>query len=295
MLRSMTGFGRASAEYADKTVTVEIRSVNSRYLDFTMKSPRSYAVLEPRIKQLLQEKAAVRGKVELSLSVEHRGGDGEAITVDKEYTAAYLAALRDLQKTFRLRNDISVMRVAENREVFTVKRIEADPEAEWNEILPVVSAAMDAFRKAKTEEGERTARDFGEKLARIKEAVARVGTLSESDKSSYHDRLEARLRQALADQRITVDEQRILTECAIFADKVAVDEEIARLGSHFEAFDAILLSDEPAGRRLDFLMQEMNRETNTIGSKCNNAEIARIVVDIKCELEKIREQVQNVE
>lgn len=295
MLKSMTGFGRAVAEYPDKTVTVEIRSVNSRYLDFILKAPRSYAVFEARLKQLVQERAATRGKVEMSISVERRQSEDGVIAVNEEYATAYIAALRALRARFKLRDDISVMRVAENPDVFTVKRTDVDAEGEWAEVLPVVTAACNAFLAAKKAEGEKTERDFREKLARVKEYADTVGKLSENDKTSYHDRLEARLRQALADQRVTIDEQRILTECAIFADKVAVDEELQRLGSHFDAFDAILRADEPAGRKLDFLMQEMNRETNTIGSKCNNAEIAQIVVNMKCELEKIREQVQNVE
>ncbi len=296
MIRSMTAFGRAKAEGTEKDITVEIRSVNSRYFDPNFRLPRDCAFLEDRLRAYVQKNAASRGKVEVSVQIERHTAAVTAVRLDETLAEGYIAALKQLQKKFRLRDDISVMKVAENRDLFTFEKPkEEDADRLWEEIRAVFDRAVAAYVAAKEAEGARTEADLRDKLSSVKRYVADVERLSKEDTATYHDRLEARLRQALDDQRVTIDEQRILTECAIFADKVAVDEEIARLNSHFETFDEILKANEPAGRKLDFLMQEMNRETNTIGSKCNNAAIARTVVNMKCELEKIREQIQNIE
>ena len=295
MIRSMTAFGRAKREGAEKDITVEIRSVNSRYFDFSVRLPREYTFMEDRIRAYVQKNGAARGKVEVSVGVARHTAAAATVRPDLGLAAGYLAAYRELSEAFSLQNDITVGRLAENRDIFLYEKAEEDMEAAWGEVLPVLTEAVDAYVAAKTAEGARTEEDLLAKLARVKELAAKVAVLSEEDKKGYRDRLEARLRQVLSDGKITIDEQRILPECAIFADKVAVDEEIARLSSHFESFMTILAAGEPAGRKLDFLMQEMNRETNTIGSKCNSAEIARVVVDMKCELEKIREQIQNIE
>ncbi len=295
MIRSMTAFGRAKREGTDKDITVEIRSVNSRYFDFSARLPREYTFMEDRIRTYVQKNAAARGKVEVSVTLVRHGAAVALVRPDLGLAKGYLRALNELSETFGIPNDVTVTRLAENRDIFLYEKPEEDMEAAWNEIAEVLKEAVAAYVAVKTAEGARTEEDLLSKLSRVRELSEKVAVLSEEDKKGYRDRLEARLRQVLSDGKITVDEQRILTECAIFADKVAVDEEIARLGSHFEAFTAILQAGEPAGRKLDFLMQEMNRETNTIGSKCNSAEIARVVVDMKCELEKIREQIQNIE
>lgn len=296
MIRSMTGFGRARQESEAINITVEIRSVNSRYLDVSVRAPREYACLEQKIRQLIQQTSASRGKVEVSVQVEKKKGDVTAVRLDRDLCAGYLAAIREMRDIFGLTDDITVMKLAENRDLFRYDTSDASDETEkWNTLLPVLSEAAAAFVKMREAEGASLQADILQKLENVKNWKEKVAVLSEADKAHYHDKLEERLRQALGDQRITVDEQRLLTECAIFADRVAVDEELARLSSHFTAFHRILESNEPAGRKLDFLMQEMNRETNTIGSKCSNAEIAQIVVNMKCELEKIREQIQNIE
>ncbi len=295
MIRSMTGFGRGCAEAADKDITVELRAVNSRYFDCTVKAPRIYAPFEEKIKAYLQKNATTRGKVDVYVTVDRHAEEAAAVNVDIPLATAYLAALRRLQTALSLPDDISVMRLAENRELFTYDRAEEDAEAEWERLLPVLQAAAEEFLAARVREGERTAADMEEKLAACEAMVERVEALSEKDKVTYRERLEARLRQLMGELSAAPDEGRLLTEVAIFADRIAVDEEIARLRSHFAAFRTLLAEREPAGRRLDFLMQEMNRETNTIGSKSQNAEIAHLVVAIKGELEKIREQVQNVE
>ncbi len=295
MIRSMTGFCRVQKEYADKILTLEIRSVNNRYLDVNLKAPRSYAIAESRLKSYLQANGISRGKVDISLSVERKESATAAIRLDHALASAYIESLRELRDAFGLQDDISVMRVAENREIFLLSKKEEDTELEWQELLPLLDEALLAFRTARENEGAALECDLLSRLATVEQLKNEIVALSAEDKESYRDRLLTRLRQTLSELQLSVDENRILTECAIFSDRVAVDEETVRLDSHFASFRAILAGNEPAGRKLDFLMQEMNRETNTIGSKCANAEIAKRVVDMKCELEKIREQVQNIE
>ena len=295
MIRSMTGFGRARAEAADKDITVEIRAVNSRYFDCNVKAPRVFAPYEEKIKAYLQKNATTRGKVDVYVTVDRHESASAAVSVDMPLATAYLAALRRLAEELSLPDDITVMRVAENRDLFTYERAEEDAEAEWERLLPVLSAAAADFLAARTAEGERTRLDITEKLAAVEEMAEKVERLSLADKAGYRDKLEARLRQLMSDGSLSPDEGRLLTEVAVFADRIAIDEELVRLRSHFVAFRELVASPEPAGRRLDFMMQELNRETNTIGSKAQNAEIAHLVVAMKGELEKIREQVQNVE
>ncbi len=295
MIRSMTGFGRARVEAPDKDITVEIRSVNSRYFDCTVKAPRALSPLEERIKAYLQREATTRGKVEVFITVDRHADEAAAITVDIPLARAYLASLCTLRDELSLADDISVMKVAENRDLFHYSRAEEDAEAEWERLLPVLKAAAAEFLAARTREGERTEADIREKLLSVEEMAGRVEALSLADKGAYREKLEARVRQLMGETGLAPDEGRLLTEVALFADRIAIDEELSRLRSHFVAFGELCAGDAPAGRRLDFLMQELNRETNTIGSKANNAEIAHLVVAMKGELEKIREQVQNVE
>jgi uncharacterized protein (TIGR00255 family) len=217
------------------------------------------------------------------------------ITADEGYLKGYLEALYTLRDKYGLRDDISVMTVARNHDIFQIKKPEEDIEHDWERVLTVLAKATDTFLTVREREGERLAEDLRTKMQNIKGAVDRIEELSALDVSTYRERLAERIREALGDCQITPDETRLLTECAIHADKVAVDEEMVRLRTHFGAFEEILSSGEPVGRKLDFLMQEMNREINTTGSKCSDAQIAHLVVDVKCELEKIREQIQNLE
>lgn len=297
MLKSMTAFGRARALSASgaKDITAEIKSVNSRFLDCTVRLPRAYSFLEEKIKAYLSERGIVRGKIEVYIGVDVLAQDGAEITLDRALTRSYLDALHALRDEFSLPDDISVMSVAANRDLFLLKRTEDDLESDWNDVRAVLSSAVDSFLAAREREGENLRRDILGKAEKIMGCVEKIRTLSEGDIAGYRDKLDARIHQILGDYSIQIDEQRILTEVAIYADRAAIDEEIVRLRSHFSALTGILDSPEPAGRRLDFLLQEMNRETNTIGSKANNAEIARLVVDVKSELEKIREQIQNIE
>lgn len=295
MLKSMTAFGRAVGEFAEKTITVELRSVNSRYLDCNIKLPRAYAAFEDKIKAYVQKNVLSRGKIDVSVSVKNTVQDEAAVSLDEGYLKGYLAALYRLRDEYALPDDISVMKVAENREVFTVVREEKEVSEDYALIESVLAAAAAdhfAMRKA---EGARIEEDLKEKAENIRSHAAVIAERSAEEIAAYREKLEARLKAVLEEHDLKPDENRVLTECAIMADRLAIDEELVRLNSHFAAFYEILAAKEPAGRKLDFLMQEMNREANTIGSKCCSAPIARQVVDIKCELEKMREQIQNIE
>lgn len=295
MVRSMTAFGRHKDIVGGKDITVEIRSVNNRYFDCTAKISRAYSALESKIKPYLQSKGISRGKVDVYVGVEVVESEGIEVSLDTAYAKGYIEALQRLRDEFSLKDDISVMSVAQNRDIFKVKTPDEDMEKDWTDILQVFDVALANFFAAREAEGANLEKDIRAKLEGIKANVTEIEKVSLADIGGYRQKLEERLRQMLADNKITMDENRILTECAIFADRIAIDEELVRLRSHFDAFGDILAANEPVGRKLDFLFQEINRETNTIGSKCNNLGIAHIVVEVKTELEKIREQIQNIE
>lgn len=295
MIKSMTSFGRSRKTVGGKDITVEIRSVNNRFFDCSVKIPRSFSFLEEKIKPYLQANSLSRGKVDVFVGIDVVDSPIPEISIDEGYAEAYVRALRTLGEKFDLQDDISIMRVAQNHDIFVIRKSEEDTEKEWADLKVVIDEALASFLAGRAREGENIEKDLVAKVDNIKSIVKSIETLSLGDVSDYRARLEAKLRDMLSDNRIVFDESRILTECAIFADKVAIDEELVRLRSHFDVFAEILASGEPAGRKLDFLVQEMNRETNTIGSKCQNSAIARMVVDIKCEIEKIREQIQNIE
>ncbi len=294
MLKSMPSFGRSRQTLGGKDITVEIKSVNNRYFDCQTKLPRVYSHLEQKVKPYLQERGISRGKVDVFISVEFTESADTEITVNTECAANYIAALKKLKENFGLSGEISVMDVARAPDVLTFTKKD-DDERDWEDLEIVLRAAADAFMNARVAEGQRIKADLAGKAAHIQDVVKKIKDLSESDINGYKSKLEEKLRAVLADNNVTVDENRILTECAIYADKAAIDEELVRLNSHFVAFYNYLEAIEPVGRSLDFLLQEMNREINTVGSKCANADIARLVVEVKTELEKIREQIQNIE
>ena len=293
MIKSMTGYGRAKREIGGRNILVEIKSVNNRYLDCSVKVPKIFGFLEDKIKSYLSAKGISRGKIEVYVSIDILEEIGISVELDTAYAASYIKALRRLSEEFGLTNDISTMAVAANRDIFSVKKADEDMEREWNNLLPVLDEATAAFIASREREGANMKADIEAKKCRVMELAAKIAPLSEADVKNQYAKIEARIKQLIGD--VAVDEARLITECAIFADKVAIDEELVRLASHFEAFDGILATDEPVGRKLDFLLQEINRETNTIGSKACDVAIAKIVVEIKSELEKIREQIQNIE
>ena len=293
MIKSMTGYGRAKREIGGRNILVEIKSVNNRYLDCSIKVPKIFGFLEDKIKSYLSAKGISRGKLEVYVSIDILEEIGISVELDTAYAASYIAALRRLSKEFGLTNDITTMAVAANRDIFSVKKADEDMEREWNNLLPVLEEATSAFIASREREGANMKADIEAKKSRVMDLAAKIAPLSEADVKNQYAKIEARIKQLIGD--VSVDEARLITECAIFADKIAIDEELVRLASHFEAFDGILASNEPVGRKLDFLLQEINRETNTIGSKACDVAIAKIVVEIKSELEKIREQIQNIE
>ena len=294
MIRSMTAFGRAAGKAPGRDIIVEIKSVNNRFFDCQVKLPRLFSFLEDKVKKHIAARGISRGKVDAYITIDVTDTAGIEVELDRTYATSYIAALKKLSEEFSLPCDITTMRVAQNRDIFAVKRAEEDAEAEWQALLPVLDAALDAFIEARNAEGENMRRDICEKKENVKALAEKIAPLSRRDIENQYAKLKERIHSLVGDA-VELDESKLITECAVFADKIAVDEEIVRLSSHFAAFDSIIESNEPVGRKLDFLLQEMNRETNTIGSKACDVDIARIVVDMKSELEKIREQIQNIE
>lgn len=297
MLKSMTAFGRArgTSGSGDKDITTELKSVNSRFMDLSVRLPRSYSFLEEKIKAYLTERGISRGKIEVSVSVDLLRQEDVEITVDEAVAASYIKALETLRDTFGLRDDISTMRVAQNKDIFIEKKAEDDLERDWDDVRRVLGEAVDMFLAAREREGANLRADLLGKVDSLRDMAKTVEKLSAADVENYTEKLEARIRQLLDKNDLSFDDSRILTEVGIFADRVAIDEELVRLGSHFKAFEQIIDAPEAAGRKLDFLVQEINREINTIGSKANNTEIAHLVVEMKTVVEKIREQIQNLE
>ncbi len=295
MFKSMTAFARARKTVSGKDITVEIKSVNNRYLDANVKISRLYSFLEDKIKQYVQANGISRGKVEIYINVDLLEQQGVEINLDTAYAQSYINALYKLRDTFNLHDDITVCKIASNRDIFNVKKPEDDLEGDWNDIKEVLDIALAEFLERRKIEGENLLRNIREKIENIKGFLSQISENSDKDTHEYASKLEERIKKFLSDNTIEIEEQRILTEVAIFADRIAIDEELVRLDSHFGAFEDIVKADEPAGRKLDFLLQEMNRETNTIGSKASNSSTAHLVVNIKNELEKIREQIQNIE
>ena len=292
MVKSMTGYGRAVETVNGREFTVEIRSVNNRYLDCTVKLPRSFSFAEEAVKAAV--KAAVsRGKVDVYITVRSETEADVQVTLNKPVVEGYLAAMRQMVAEYGVADDISVSVLSRMSDVFVVDKPKADEDQLKADLLSVVDKALAAYDQMRITEGLALENDLRSRAATILALVAQVEELNPRTVSDYRKRLEEKMREVLENK--SIDESRILTEAAIFADKVAVDEETVRLRSHLEQMDAMLSGSGGIGRKLDFLLQEMNREANTTGSKCSDVKVARIVVDIKAELEKIREQTQNIE
>ena len=288
----MTGYGRGEANLNGRPITVELRSVNNRYLDCTVKLPRIYVFAEDAVKSRVQSRIS-RGKVDVYITIGPSANGDVAISVNKPVADGYYAALKDLRDTYGLRDDISVSLLSRFQDVFLVEKTQEDLEALSADICSVLDLALDDFDAMRTREGEKLCQDVRSRAATIEGLVSKVETRSPGIVADYRAKLVARMNEVL--QNTQIDESRILTEAAIYADKVAVDEETVRLRSHLSQLDHMLGQGGAIGRKLDFLIQEFNREANTIGSKCSNIETAGYVVDIKAEIEKIREQIQNIE
>ena len=292
MVKSMTGYGRAKETRNKRDITVEVRSVNNRYLDCTVKMPRAYAFAEDAIKARVQ-KAVSRGKVDVFVTIDTSAADVAVVSVNEPLARGYYEAMRKLQDTFGLEDDVTAVTLARFPDVLTVTKAEEDLETISSDICAVLDQALQAYNDMRAVEGVKLADDILFRAAVIETTVGRVEERSPQTVAAYRERLENKMREVL--QSTAIDESRILTEAAIFADKVAVDEETVRLRSHIAQLRDMLRGGEPVGRKLDFLIQEVNRECNTIGSKCNDLAITQDVVNMKAEVEKIREQVQNLE
>lgn len=292
MIKSMTGYGRAAETFGEKEITVEVRSVNNRYLDCTVKLPRLYSFAEDAVKRKVKERIS-RGKVDVFVTINVTAGSDTAVSLNRPVLEGYLAVLKTIAADYGVRDDISVSSLSRLPDVFVVEKEEEDEEKELRELLSVVDAALERHTEMRVKEGQALEDDLRTRAVTILELVTHVEERSPITLKEYRDRLTAKMREVL--ENTSIDESRILTEAAIYADKIAVDEETVRLRSHFNQMDKMLRDGGAAGRKLDFLLQEMNREANTIGSKGNDLEQARNVVAIKAELEKIREQVQNIE
>ena len=291
-MKSMTGYGRSQVVVDGWEILVELRAVNHRYLDVNVKAPRSYGFLEDALKKAAGSHIS-RGKVDIFVSITSLGTQGTAIMLNKELARGYLDALQELRDCFQLHDDISVMGIARMPDVLVSERVAIDIEALTQAVLQVFQQAVQEFDTMREREGSKLAADVSCRMDTILGLVAEVEKRSPERVFAYRERLEKRMNEILAD--MTVDPQRILTEAAIFADKTAVDEETVRLRSHLHQLALMLEETKPIGRKLDFLVQEMNREANTIGSKANDIGMSNLVISLKAEIEKIREQIQNIE
>ena len=292
MIKSMTGYGRAVETVNGRQFTVELRSVNNRYLDCTVKAPRMLSFGEEAVKQTVKNSIS-RGKVDVFITLHSENGVDATVTLNAAVVEGYLAAMEQMANSYPIKNDISVSLLSRMPEVFSVEKPEVDEEQLLSDLMSVVTKALESFDAMRVAEGKALENDLRGRGATIEALVAQVEAGNAQTVVDYRHRLENKLREVLSSTNI--DESRILTEAAIFADKVAVDEETVRLRSHLQQMYGMLSSGGAVGRKLDFLLQEMNREANTIGSKCTDVRLARIVVEIKAELEKIREQTQNIE
>lgn len=294
MIRSMTGYGRSQAVVDTMNITVELKSVNHRYFEFNSRVPRNYGFLDEKLKSYIGSRVS-RGKVECYVSVENLEDDEIEILVNHSLAKSYLGALKELaeRNELNLRDDLAMSSLARYNDIFTVHKQEADEEKIWNAVKSVAETAVDKFIGMREAEGNKLKNDVLSRADLILHKVSLIEERSPETVKEYNDKLLARINEFLSD--VQVDEQRLLTECAIFADKVAVAEETVRLRSHIDQLRQFLDSDEAVGRKTDFLVQEMNREANTIGSKAQDVTIARCVIDVKAEIEKIREQIQNIE
>ena len=292
MIKSMTGFGRYREVEEEREILAEIKSINSRYLDFYVKVPKIYGFLEDKIKHEAA-KFISRGKTEIYIGIDNITEENIKITLNKTYLENYINILQTIRNEYNLPDDISTMRVAQNRDIYNVEKLEEDEELLWQSVKSALTKAFEEFNVMRVAEGEKLLEDMKERIRKCGEAADEIKDLSENCKETYYDLFKQRLKDITGE--VVTDESRIITEAAIYADKITITEEIVRLKSHFSQFEKIVRENAPVGRKLDFLVQEINREINTIGSKSLDIEITNRVIDVKSDIEKIREQIQNIE
>lgn len=292
MLRSMTGYGRSQKDLHGRDITVEIRSVNHRYYEYSSRIPRTYAYIDEKLKALLKTGIS-RGKVEVSITINNIESKDTEIALNKSVAEGYVKALRSVAEELHLKDDLSLSKLIKLPDIFSVQKTQDDEEEIWSDVSETASEALGKFVAMREAEGEKLKNDILSKSDSILLMVTKIEELSPQTVENYRNRLYQKLSEVLEDKNI--DEQRIVTEAALFSEKIAVDEETVRLRSHISQLKSMLDSEETIGRKLDFIVQEMNREINTIGSKAQDLSITKIVVDVKAEIEKIREQIQNIE
>ncbi len=292
MAKSMTGYGRAQEILSGRDITAEIKSVNHRFFEASVRVPRAYSFLEEKIRQHVQN-AVSRGKLEVNITIFTTADGDSGLEVNMALARDYAEALTKMAEELDIRNDLSTAVIARMPDVFTIRREVTDEEALWNDVRDQVTAALDNYNRMRQTEGDRMAQDIRSRAALIRDRLTAVEAQAKDRLQNYREKLAQRMKNVL--ENTAIDENRILLEAALYADKSAIDEETVRLNSHLDQLDQILSSGEPIGRKLDFLVQEINREVNTIGSKAADFDIQSVVVDIKAEIEKIREQIQNIE
>lgn len=292
MVKSMTGFGRAVAEIDGYVITVELKSVNHKYFEFSSRIPRQYGFLDDKLKSFINSRVS-RGKVECFVGIEALNTESADVVINNTLASAYVKALKEIASTYDLKEDFGASTISRFQDVLVVKKAEEDEDKLWSYVKSVADTAVDKFIEMRTVEGEKMHDDIYSRGQFILDCVSFIEERSPQTVKEYNDKLIERVHNLIGD--VSLDEARIIQEVAIYADKVAVAEETVRLRSHIDQLNSFINSDDPVGRKMDFLVQEINRETNTIGSKANDVDIARKVVDIKAEVEKIREQIQNIE
>lgn len=292
MLKSMTGYGRSQQTIDGRDILVEIKSVNHRYFEFNARTPRAYAYLEDKIKSLVNSSVS-RGKIDVNVSIYTIDGKDAEVNINLELARGYVNALRSIGNELQLTDNLSLTSISRFSDIFSVVKTVEDEEVIWNEVKEVAAQALDKFVEMRTIEGERMLDDIKSRLNIIDNHISKIEEVAPKTVTDYKERLLNKIKEVLETKNI--DEQRVLTEVALFAEKIAVDEETVRLRSHLKQFNSLLDEKESIGRKLDFLVQEINREVNTIGSKCQAIEVTAIVVEVKSEIEKIREQIQNIE
>ena len=291
-MNSMTGYGRSRQVLDGREITVEIRSVNHRYLEYSARIPRMYGYLEEKLKTFLQSSVS-RGKVEVTVTIQNLTGGDTVVQINQALAKGYLDAMRSQAESLGLKDDLTLSTLTRFNDVFTLQKLEEDQQVIWNSVQQVARQALDQFLEVRRREGERLKLDWLQKRERLNGHVAAVEEQSPKTVAAYRERLLQKMEELLADR--CIDQQRILLEAGLYAEKIAVDEETVRLKSHLEQFAQMMEQSGPVGRKLDFLVQEINRETNTIGSKAQDLAVTRRVVEMKSEIEKIREQIQNIE
>lgn len=292
MIKSMTGFGRGHFLADGVDILAEVRSVNHRFLECTIRLPRAYGFLEERVKKCVQQVAA-RGKVEVNLTIQLPSSAVSTVSVNLDMANAYCTALREANETLQLQDDLTLSTLLRLPDVCTVQKLEMEEDVIWQDTEVALQEALQQFLTMRQTEGEKLRQDVQLRLQKITENLTIIEAAAPAMQQKYYDRLYQKLAVLLEDQ--CIDTQRLVTEAAVFAEKVAIDEETVRLHSHLQQCEQLLSAEEPVGRKLDFLVQEMNREVNTIGSKTQNLDITKLVVEMKSEIEKIREQIQNME